>query len=169
MISVGHRPEIRFIVVFLVILGTSFTVVALRPVNDGLVLPYTSWIARLSGSVLSALGEDITVSGCDLRSPRFAVTIYNGCNGLITSLVFASAVLAFPSTWRAKGVGLGLGLLAIQIVNLVRIISLYFIGAAAPRLFNTAHIVVWQSLVILAGVVLWILWARWAVATRNDP
>ena len=46
-----------------------------------------------------------------LKSPRFAVTIYNGCNGLITSLIFISGVLAFPARWRAKLIGVvgGLG------------------------------------------------------------
>ena len=160
-----QRPEARFLVGFVVILGISFTVVALRPVNDALVVPYTAVIAQVSGIVLSVLGEQITVSGCDLSSPRFSVTIFNGCNGLITSLIVLSGILAFPAPRRAKLVGVLAGLSIIQIVNLVRIISLYYVGAFLPEFFNASHIVVWQSLVILTGIVLWIVWARWASAT----
>lgn len=154
------RPETRFLILFLVILAVSFTVIALRPVNDSVVVPYTAFVARMSAVVLSILGEDITVDGVVLRSPRFAVTIYNGCNGLITSLVFVSGVLAFPSRLGAKVVGVVAGLLAIQIINLIRIISLFYIGIFLPQFFNQSHVFVWQSLVILAGVALWVVWAR---------
>jgi hypothetical protein len=97
--TLWQRPESRFLILFLVILAAGFTVIALKTVNDAFVDPYTALIAGVSGNILNLLGEDITVRGCLLSSPRFSVTIYNGCNGLITSLIFVSAVLAFPSSW----------------------------------------------------------------------
>ena len=160
--AIPSRPEIRFVVLFLVLVAVMFTVLALRPVNDAVVVPFTAGVARLSGAVLGLLGEDITVAGCDLRSPRFAVTVYNGCNGVITSLIFVSAVLAFPASLRSKATGIVVGLVAIQVINLVRILALFYTGVFLPELFDEAHVVIWQSLVILAGVVLWVVWARWA-------
>lgn len=162
-----QRPDIRFLVLFLGILLVAFTTIAFQTVNDAVVIPYTAFVARMSGVVLGLFGEDITVAGCELRSPRFAVTIYNGCNGLITSLIFISGVLAFPASWRAKGIGIVFGLLAIQAVNLVRIVSLFYIGVFLPDYFDESHILIWQSLVILAGVGLWIVWARAAAAARG--
>ena len=161
------RPDTRFIILFLAILGITFTVIALRPVNDSVVVPYTAFIARMSGVVLRVFGEPATVAGCLVSSPRFAVTIYNGCNGLITSLIFMSGVLAFPARPAAKLIGVAGGLLAIQIINMVRIVSLFYIGVYFPDLFNDAHIFVWQSLVILAGVALWVIWAN-RVALREQ-
>ena len=155
-----RRPELRFLALFLVILGVSFTAIALKPVNDAIVMPYTAFIARLSGAVLRLLGENATVDSCVVSSPRFAVTIYNGCNGLITSLIFISGVLAFPARWGAKVAGVVGGLVAIQLINLVRIISLFYIGIYLPRFFNQSHILIWQSVVILAGVALWVTWAH---------
>jgi len=152
------------LVLFLAILGSSFTIIALRPVDTALVAPYTAFIARLSGSALRLLGEQATVAGCVVSSPRFAVTIFNGCNGLITSLIFISGVLAFPARWSAKAIGVVGGLLAIQLINLVRVVSLFYIGIYFPALFNDAHIVIWQSVVILAGVALWIAWAELVAA-----
>ena len=155
-----QRPESRFLILFLVILAASFTIVALRTVNDTVVVPYTTFVARMSGFVLGLLGEDITIRGCMLSSPRFAVTIYNGCNGLITSLIFTAGVLAFPATWMAKLLGIFGGLVAIQVINLIRIISLFYIGVFLPQFFNQSHIFVWQSIVIVAGVSLWVFWAH---------
>jgi len=155
-----QKPEARFLILFLTTLGVSFTVLALRQVNDAFVTPYTAVIAQMSGFVLRIFGEKATVAGCVVSSPRFAVTIYNGCNGLITSLIFVSGVLAFPAKFSAKLIGVIGGLLAIQLINLVRIVSLFYIGIFLPHHFNEAHIFVWQSLVIIAGISLWIVWAH---------
>ncbi|MDX2436545.1 MAG: exosortase H [Acidobacteriota bacterium] len=164
-----RRPDTRFLIFFLTILGVSFTVIALRPVNDAVVVPYTAFIARVSGTTLRLFGEQATVSGCVVSSPRFAVTIFNGCNGLITSLIFVSGVLAFPARWPAKVIGVVGGLLAIQLINLVRIVSLFFIGIFFPTLFNDAHTSIWQSVVILAGVGLWIAWAHFLARPEQRP
>lgn len=158
--ALWHKPEARFLILFLAILGLSFFVVALRQVNDSVVTPYTALIARMSGLVLRVFGEPVQVNGCVVSSPRFAVTIYNGCNGLITSLIFISGVLAFPARWSAKLIGVFGGLLAIQLINLVRIVSLFYIGVFLPQYFNDAHIFIWQSLVMLFGIALWIVWAH---------
>ena len=156
--------ESRFLVLFFGFLITGFFVIALQPVNDAVVVPFTELVAKVSGAALRLLGEDLTVVGCDLRSPRFAVTIYNGCNGLITSLIFVSAVLAFPARLGAKVIGVIGGLVAIQLVNLVRILALFYTGVFAPEWFDESHLVIWQSIVILCGVALWMLWARAATA-----
>lgn len=165
--SLWRRPESRFLILFLTILAVSFTVIALQPVNDRFVVPYTTQIARMSGLVLKVLGEDITINGVILKSPRFAVTIYNGCNGLITSLIFVSGVLAFPASFRSKILGVIGGLVAIQLINLIRIVSLFYIGIYLPKFFNQSHIFIWQSLVILAGVSLWVLWANWLAMPKT--
>lgn len=162
-----RRQETRFLILFLVILGVSFFVVALQPVNDHFVVPFTTLVARISGAILHLFGEDLTVNGCQLSSPRFAVTIYNGCNGLITSLIFISGVIAFPARWVAKVLGVVGGLVAIQAINLVRIISLFYIGIYLPGLFSSSHIFIWQSIVILFGVGLWLLWAERFAAPKS--
>lgn len=155
-----RRPDARFLALFGLILVASFFVLALRPVDAAVVQPYTALVTRASGAVLGALGEEITVRGSKLVSPRFSVVIHNGCNGLVTSLIFAAGVLAFPARTAAKLIGLGVGLLGLQLVNLVRIVALFFTGVFLPDLFGQAHIFVWQSIVILSGVALWLLWAR---------
>ncbi len=164
------KPEARFLILYLLFLGASFTVIALNPVNDAIVVPYTTLVARMSGEILGALGEDISINGCLLQSPRFAVTIYNGCNGLITSIIFLAGVFAFPARPINKIIGIAGGLLSIQVINLIRIVSLYYIGVFLPNLFDTSHIVIWQSIVILSGVALWIVWAtRFATPPGPGP
>lgn len=154
-----RRRELVFLLTFLALLAGGFSLLAWNPVNDRLVEPFTAGVARVSGATLRLIGQPVAMEGTIIRGPRFAVNIRNGCNGLETLIIFWSAVLAFPASWRSRLVGLALGSLAIQAVNLVRVVALYLTGAYAPRWFDSSHTVIWQTVVILCGVLLWVLWA----------
>ena len=159
-----HRQEITFLAVFVLILGGGFTLLSLNQVNDRVIEPFTAGIAKVSGTTLDLLGQNVEMHGTEIRNRRFAVNIENGCNGVETMIIFLAAVLAFPASWKARTVGLGLGLVAIQLVNLVRVVALFLTGVYFPRFFDNSHTVVWQTIVILFGVLLWIFWAnRFAV------
>jgi exosortase H (IPTLxxWG-CTERM-specific) len=155
-----RRREMWFLGVFLALLIGGFTAIALKPVNDNVIEPFTAGIAKVSGVALNLLGQEVVRTGTILRSPRFAVNIKNGCNGVETVLIFGAAVLAFPAPWKSRLIGLGLGILAIQALNLVRVVALFLTGAYFPTFFDSSHTVVWQAIVVLFGVLLWIFWAR---------
>jgi exosortase/archaeosortase family protein len=72
------------------------------------------------------------------------------------------------ASWRSRLAGLALGILAIQIINLVRVVSLYLTGAYLPRFFDASHTVIWQSVVILCGVLLWVFWAN-RLPPQDEP
>jgi exosortase H (IPTLxxWG-CTERM-specific) len=158
-----HRLEITFLARFLLLLGGSFALLSLNPVNDRVVEAFTALVARASGAVLNLLDQHVELQGTIIRNERFAVNIRNGCNGIEASLLFLAAVLAFPVSWRSRLLGLSLGCVAIQLVNLVRVMALFLTGVYLPKLFKTSHTVIWQSIVILFAVLLFIFWAsRWA-------
>jgi exosortase H (IPTLxxWG-CTERM-specific) len=165
-----NRRELTFLLLFLLILGGSFTLVSWNPVNDRVIEPFTGAIARAGGATLNLLGQETRMQGTVIRSERFAVNIRNGCNGVEAMLIYFAAVLAFPATWKSRLLGVGLGFVAIQLVNLVRVVSLFLTGVYLPKLFDSSHTVIWQTLVILSGVLLWILWAnRFAVTSPAGP
>jgi exosortase H (IPTLxxWG-CTERM-specific) len=163
-----NRREITFLALFVVLLGGSFTLISLNWINDHAIEPFTGGIARLSGAVLNLLGQHVALRGTVIQGPHFAVNIRNGCNGVEAMLIFLSAVLAFPASWRSRLAGLALGTLAIQAINLVRVVSLYLTGAYLPRFFDASHTVIWQSVVILCGVLLWVFWAN-RLPPRDEP
>ncbi|MCX7896033.1 MAG: exosortase H [Thermoanaerobaculum sp.] len=157
-------PAGQFLARYVVILVVGFAIMALKPVNDKIINPYTSFVAEEGAFALRLFGEDARVHNQILSSSRFAVAIYNGCNGLEAILIFGCGVLAFPTPWPRKLLGLLLGFLGIQLFNVVRIVALYYTGVFRPQWFSTAHVLVWQSLVILFAVSLWVLWVqRYAV------
>jgi exosortase H (IPTLxxWG-CTERM-specific) len=163
------KSPARFLLTFAGLLILFYAIIALHPVNDHVVVPFTGAVARLSGRILNVLGERVSVAGTVISSSAFTVNIENGCNGLETALLLAAAVLAFPASWRQRVAGFFLGFAAIEFVNLVRVVSLFWIGAHRPRWFGSAHTLVWQSLVVLAGVGLFVVWASIVTQKSSRP
>ncbi len=155
-----YRAQIFFIGWFLFSILAFAVVLNFDAVTLHLVNPYTQWIARAAGVILDLFGEETSVRGTLLSSSRFAVNIYHGCNGVLATSIYLSAVLGFPSTWREKALGFAVGIPAIQMINMARILSLYYIGIYWPNFFELAHGYVWQSIVILLSMVVWIFWAE---------
>ena len=155
----ANRRSLAFLARFLGLLVVFYFLVAWHPVNDAVIVPFTAGVARVSAAALNALGEGVTVSGTEIRSARFVVNIENGCNGVETALLFGAAVLAFPASWPRRLLGLLAGFVAIQILNLFRVVTLFWIGLHRPALFNSSHTVIWQSVVVLFGVLLFLFWA----------
>ncbi|HVS15534.1 MAG TPA: exosortase H [Thermoanaerobaculia bacterium] len=153
------RRQIVFLVAFVLLLGGSFTLLSLNAVDRSFVVPFTAVVARVSGALLDLIGQDVTMHGTQIVSSSFAVDIKNGCNGLETVVVFGSAVLAFPAPWRKRLAGFVLGVAAIQVINLVRVVALFLTGVYFPDFFDSSHTVVWQTIVVGFGVLLFLFWA----------
>ena len=161
------RPEAAFLLKFALYLVLFFVATAPKPMNDAFVEPFTSGVAKVGGFVAGLFGENTTMIGTAIVSPRFAVNVRTGCNGLETIYIFFAGVLAFPAPWKKKLWGLVLGFFAIQLLNTVRIVSLFYIGVFFPKHFEDSHIVIWQAIVILFGVALFLFWAdRYARPSR---
>ena len=162
-----RNPRARFIVLFLVILVGSFAMIAWNPVNDRLIVPYTSQIAKVAGTTLDWMGEQTTVTGTLITSTTFAVDVRNGCNGVEAMLILVAAILAFPAPWKARLAGVGVGTVIIQVLNLVRIDTLYLLGKYRPELFEIFHNAIWQVAIVLVAVATFFEWSRRIASTRS--
>jgi exosortase H (IPTLxxWG-CTERM-specific) len=155
------KPEQRrFLVRFGAALVVLYLLVAIRPSNDHLVVPFTEGIVMVSAALLRALGEPVVTAGTVIRSGSFAVDVKNGCNGLEAAMILAAAVVAFPATLRQLLVGLAAGFLVIEALNLVRVASLFWLGVHRPAVFELFHAAVWQTALILVAVGLFVFWSR---------
>ena len=164
------RSALSFVLIFAAGIGVSSLLMQADAVDRGVVVPFTGLIARASGVVLNLMGMSTEVFGTVISGERgFSVNILNGCNGVYVMAILISAVLAFPSTWREKMVGLAIGIPGVQAVNLIRIVSLYYLGLRRPDLFEEFHLYVWQAGVIIASMAIWIFWAEFLVTGPDRP
>ena len=150
----------KFLIRFVVALGAFYLLVAIQPVNDHVVVPFTEFLVRISTVLLAALGEGAQSSGTIIQSPAFAVDVKNGCNGIEAALLLVAAMLAFPASARQRILGIAAGLAVIQGVNLLRIVSLFWLGVHHRDVFELFHAAVWQTALILLAVGIFLVWSR---------
>ena len=84
----------------------------------------------------------------------------DGSNGIEAAIVLIAAMLAFPAPWKHRAVGVLAGLVAVQALNTVRVVSLFYLGQWSPTAFEWAHLYAWQALIMLDVLVVWLLWIR---------
>jgi exosortase H (IPTLxxWG-CTERM-specific) len=158
----------KFLAVFACCSLAGFALLFSPPVELA-VLKVSRALVDISGSLISLCGGRATVEGAVLRSPvdGFAIEMKNGCNGINATLLLCSAVVAFPASGRNKMWGLLIGVLAIQSINVIRFISLFYLGQYSQTWFDFAHNYLWESLIMLDALVVFGLWANTALRPKG--
>jgi len=153
----------RFIAAFLVCLIGLFTLELLQPVQTHVIGPFTAGVAHVSVWVMHLFDHDVVARQNDILSATSGggIEIVAGCNGVEAVLILLSAIFAFPAPWKHKLLGVGLGFAAIQLLNLVRIISLFYLHEWNQVWFEWFHLYLWQALIILDALVFWLIWLRY--------
>ena len=153
---------LRFFLIFLAVQAALFTAELTRPVQQAIVIPFTESIASLSAWLIKAFDSGVVAYSNIIRDQQsgFAVAIEAGCNGVEATIVLAAAMLAMPAPWKLKLIGIGSGFLAIQFMNLLRIITLFYLGQWNRTAFDWAHLYIWQALIMLDVLIVFLIWLR---------
>ncbi len=161
---------VRFFVLFLVLLAALFALELTPWAQTHVVVPWTDVLARISTAIVTLFDPNVVASGKVIRSTTndFAVSIEAGCNGVEATIVLVAAMVAFPAPWRYRLAGLAIGFVAVQALNVVRIISLFYLGQWSYAVFEWAHLYVWQALIMLDVLVVWLLWVRRVPRAGDD-
>lgn len=116
--------------------------------------------AQASSKIINILapGENTFVRENVLGSRNFSIRIAEGCEGTEGILLLAAAILAFPMGFWKKLLGVLGGSLIIYVSNLVRIISLYYVLKYKPDMFDTMHVFIGQTFIIIVGLAFFIAW-----------
>jgi exosortase H (IPTLxxWG-CTERM-specific) len=160
---------IRFFILFVLFLSVLFTAEILQPVQQHVIVPFTAIIADICVWLVNLFDDDVAASGKIIRSISngFAVEIQPGCNGVEAVIILFSALFAFPAPFKHKLAGFAAGFFAIQLLNLVRIISLFYLGQWNMTAFKWFHLYLWQALIILDALVVWLIWLRYIPQPRQ--
>ena len=156
----------RFLIRFVVLLAVLYLPLTLQSVDNAAIVPFSRAIAVVSGALLNAMGQHVTVSGVILTAGSNAVSIQNGCNGVEAVVFLIAAILAFPATWRQRAAGLVAAIALIQILNLVRVVTLFLINRYKPDLFELFHLAIWQTVIGGAAIALFYVWTTRVHAQR---
>lgn len=157
----------RFLTIFSLVTAVLFGLEMLNPVQIAVIEPWTNGLARLSAWLMKIFDADVISNGRVLQSQRsgLGVSIEAGCNGVEAAIILIGGVLAFPAPWWNKMIGIFMGVAAVQAANVLRVISLFYLNMWSKEAFNFAHLYLWQALIMLDVLIVWLLWMR-SVARR---
>jgi exosortase H (IPTLxxWG-CTERM-specific) len=158
----GKQPILRFLLIFTVLAAPLFVFYYAYYERSGVLYTYLSLNAKASAAVMRCFGTPATANGITVRTPRFGLTVAQGCDAIQPIILFFCAVLASPVAWRLKLLGILIGVPSLLILNLARIVTLFYTGVYFPKSFELIHIDIWQAAFIFVTLLFWVLWARWA-------
>ena len=154
----------KFVLWYILLMGAFVVLIGYKPVKSVLDIngAYTRMIVYFSYLALKPFGIVQGIDGSVITLKGLALDVRFGCNGLEAFLIYSIAVLAFPARWIIKGIGVVLGFVVLQIVNILRIAGLGLTGIYLPQYFQYVHIYVAQGMMIAVAFVLFLVWVGYA-------
>jgi exosortase/archaeosortase family protein len=132
-----------------------------------LTYQYLKAYAHAAGALIHVFDPVVTVAGLEIRG-RFQLMIVRSCDAWEAMALVIAAMVAYPARPVRRAVGLAVGVAAVSLVNVIRITSLYFIGASKPELFEVMHASVWPPVLVVVSVAIFVVWARWSQRIERE-
>lgn len=150
------RPTI----IFLLVMSVGGALLVNEHLERGPFERYTAFLTGLTSGLVAASGQEIIRNDRVLAAPddAFAMRVDNDCNGLWAHLILLAGMLAYPATWRRRAAGIVLTQPVLFGLNIIRLVSLFFVGIYLPGAFRAVHVYVWQFLIIGLAVALLLVW-----------
>jgi exosortase family protein XrtM len=161
---------VRFFLLFVVFfLALQRLYIATRPYTETFINH------RCNAAVSAWLAEGLTPGmaveseGPYLTSERGSVDISKGCEGIEVVVILVAAMLSYPMPWRHRLLGILTGTVLVYVLNLFRIIALFLAACYRREWFDTAHVGVGQTIMILLAVLYFLLWIGLAPVAAGGP
>jgi len=151
-----HQDIIRFLLRFGVFAVLAFA--ALFALQDRVIEPFTRGIAWVTYKLIRLVGMPASLDGVTVGVPNFSVMIRNNCNAAYEMGLYTAATLAYPASGISRTTGILLALTVLYVVNLIRVLSLLYLGYLSPTAFEAAHVYVWQVIFLVVVAGLWLSW-----------
>ena len=163
-----NRTLLTFGALFVFFCTTFYAITRLTPST---FTPLNNYTTTTLGFLLQLLGMHPTVEGALLSAGGFSVKIIDECSALFVFILFSSFVLAYPTTFKNKAIGLIFGIPSLFVVNTLRLTVVFFAGLWRPDLFEYVHAYLWQTIMIILVFISCLAWLHYVVmvTTRNEP
>ena len=160
----------RFLFLFCGVLVVLFAIEMLKPVQEAIIQPFTGLLATVSTTVVMPFDDTVIAQGRVLRDATtgFAVSIEAGCNGVEAAIVLIAGIVAFPASLKNKVIAILVGFLFVQALNIVRIISLFYLGQWNYAVFEWFHLYLWPVLIMLDVLIVFAIYLQWLGKQRAE-
>ena len=160
---------LKFLTYFSIVQISLFTIEKHNTTQELIIIPFTEMIAQLSTWLIQFFDHQVISNGIILQhiGNGFSVSIESGCNGVEALMILASAMLVFPAPWLFKLQGIIIGFIAVELLNIVRIISLFYLGQWNQVAFEWAHLYIWEALIMLDVLIIFLCWLKFLPNTSE--
>ena len=153
----------RFLLLFCGVLGGLFAIEMLKPMQEAVIQPFTGLLAALSAAIILPFDYEVIAQGRILRDATtgFAVSIEAACNGVEAAIALIAGVAAFPASAKHKIIAILAGFFFVQALNIVRIISLFYLVQWNYTAFEWFHLYLWPVVIMLDVLVVFAIYPPW--------
>jgi exosortase/archaeosortase family protein len=161
------RRVLGFVLLFGFLLGlyrSPWGVPLERTMIERVTVPAAAWFIALADPEAGAVAR-----GPRISSPGGALNVLHGCEGSDAALLLAAALLVAPLPWRWRLAGAVVGALALVVLNLGRVVMLFYAMRYAPQWFPTLHGLVAPLMMVAAACAAFVLCSRLAPPQSLAP
>ncbi len=157
------HPVLKFIITFGICITLFYIIYSTKFFEENIAIPFLNLQANFSSSILNIFGFGTTIKSNIISGSDQVLSIQRGCDGIEPIALFTIGVLLVPFSMKTKLPGIAFGIISLSLLNIIRIIGLFIIKLYQPQLFDPLHIHGGYSIFIIVTVLLWIVWAQWAI------
>jgi exosortase/archaeosortase family protein len=132
---------------------------------------YLAFLDIFTSQVLTKLirisGLQVTMDSNTIYLAHSVWIVTTECTGIFLMLIFASFIVVYPSSIKAKGLALLTGIPFIFGANILRLFIMAWIDNIKPQYTEFFHNYMWQVLFIVMVVFMWIVWIDKVVNREN--
>ena len=122
----------------------------------------TSATALATLGWLQLLGLPVLQEATIIYEPGgFAYEIIFKCTGFLPTAFLVVSILAYTGSLRKKLVGISVGIPVLLLINQLRLVHLFLVGAVYPHYFHLAHSFLWEAGIVIAVLGIWLGWKKW--------
>jgi exosortase/archaeosortase family protein len=153
-----RREVLQYAFIFGVVISVCSIMLQTEIVSQLVVVPHLNYVASVCGTLLNFLGTTCAVQASSIMSSRFNVQVIEGCDSLYPTVFLTAAIFAFPSRWKMRMAGAAIGAVLLFILNIVRVVMMFYAGTYIPSLFDILHLYAWQALFTLMTFGYYLFW-----------
>ncbi len=153
---------LKFLAGFIICMGLFYFFYYSEFYTNSIEVAFMNAQARLGNFLLHLISQDTVVNGYTISGNGFSIDIKKGCDGLEAMAILASGIIIFPTSVKLKVPGLVFGIIALFLLNLLRIAGLYMIGKNCSNdFFELMHLQGGFIIFTAIGVLFLLSWMNW--------
>jgi len=170
------KPALFFLVKFLIVYFIGNIAYGLYIESFGNSAdPMTAWVSNQTTVILNLMGFNTETLADDfapkirlLLDDHSVISIYEGCNGLNVMIIFVAFLAAYSGNIKRLLWFVPLGLLVTHLMNLTRIVLLFFVAEYYEDYLYFTHKYLFTGIIYVGILILWYWWIVSLSKTTKD-